>query len=115
MMGRMACFVGAVTENGLRGCTGVANAGDEEGMAEDGGPGVLAPLKMCARLVFFFFGDIVGGSAMMGGRSERKYGRSGCCISSLDRALPGALKLHCCGFVAEVVWWWWSWCWWWFN
>lgn len=40
-------------------------------MAEEEGPGVrVPPLKMCARFVFFFFGDIDGGSAIVAGDCE---------------------------------------------
>jgi hypothetical protein len=41
MMGRTAAFAGAGAWNGLRGCAGVANAGDEDGIALDGGAAFL--------------------------------------------------------------------------
>lgn len=64
MMGRIACFVGAETLKGLSGCTGVPNAGEDEGIAEDeGGAGVLV-LKMLAIGTCFRFGEIDGGGSI---------------------------------------------------
>lgn len=63
MMGRIACFEGAETLKGFKGCTGVPNAGEEEGIAEERGAGVFAP-KMLAMGICLRFGDIDGGESM---------------------------------------------------
>lgn len=47
MMGRIAAF-GALTLKGLSGCAGVPKAGDDEGMADEGGPGGCCFRKMGA-------------------------------------------------------------------
>lgn len=66
-MGRMACFVGVVTLKGFRGWTGVAKAGEDEGMTEEEGAGVFElPLKMWA-IVVFRLGDMAGGRSMLAG------------------------------------------------
>lgn len=54
-MGRTACLtaVGApegVAEKDLRGCAGVANAGEEEGMSEEGGWARLAGVSLVMNL-----------------------------------------------------------------
>ena len=41
MMGRTAAFAGAGGWNGRKGCAGVANAGEEDGIALDGGAACL--------------------------------------------------------------------------
>lgn len=64
MMGRIACFVGAETLKGFKGWTGVPNAGEDEGIAEDGGAGVLAA-KMLAIGICLRLGDIDGGGSMI--------------------------------------------------
>lgn len=45
MMGRTAAFAGAGGWNGLNGCAGVANAGDDDKIALDGGAAFLGAKK----------------------------------------------------------------------
>jgi hypothetical protein len=64
MMGRTAAFAGAGGWNGLKGCAGVAKAGDEDGIAlegigflgaKKGGGGGFPRLAPFAGLCWWFF------------------------------------------------------------
>ena len=48
MMGRIAAFVRTGGWNGFNGCTGVAKAGEDEGIGLDGPAGFLGPKKPAA-------------------------------------------------------------------
>lgn len=65
MIGRIACFEGADTLNGFRGCTGVPNAGEDEGIEEEGGAGVFAAKILAMGIFCLRFGEIDGGGSIV--------------------------------------------------